>query len=350
MKSISILIAARNEAANILDCLCSVEALSYNKENLQILVGNDASEDDTAAIVRDFIADKPHFKLIDIKPCELNSLRGKTNVLAQLAQQATGEFLFFTDADIEVPVDWIENMLAAFKPNVGVVTGITTMKPNTLGGFLGSFQGLEWLYYLSLVRLFSLFDVPITAMGNNMAVTRRAYDAVGGYENIPFSITEDYALFQAILAKGFRFVQLFDRRVLTISKPIPTFGQLLVQRKRWMYGAMSLPWKQRIGVYINGLLLPILLIIGYFDPKIALTLAVIGYIAATAWLAGGLSWLQQTRSWISLPLFWFYHIFTNFAMFIYFYTAKKTVWKGRSYSVVVFLCCGGWGCGGMVLW
>ena len=122
MKSVSILIAARNEAANILDCLRSVQALSFDKENLQILVGNDASEDNTAAIIRDFIADKPHFTLIDIQPHKSNILRGKTNVLAQLADHATGEYLFFTDADIEVPTDWIQNILPHFKPNVGIVT------------------------------------------------------------------------------------------------------------------------------------------------------------------------------------------------------------------------------------
>ena len=330
MKSVSILIAARNEAANILDCLRSVEALSYDKENLQILVGNDASEDDTAAIVRDFIADKPHFTIIDVQPNKSNALRGKTNVLAQLADHATGEYLFFTDADIEVPTDWIQNILPHFKPNVGIVTGITTMKNGNLFALM---QGLEWLYYLSLVRLFSLFNIPITAMGNNMAVTRTAYNAVGGYEKVGFSITEDYALFRAILAQGFQFAQLFDYRILTISKPIPTFAALLVQRKRWMYGAMSLPWQQRIGVYINGLLLPILLIIGFFDLRTALILTTFAYIAATAWLAGGLSWLQKSTLWIGLPVFWFYHIFTNFAMLIYFYTASKTVWKGRSYQI-----------------
>jgi len=333
MKSISILIAARNEAANILDCLQSVAALSYDKENLQILVGNDASEDDTAAIVRDFIADKPHFQLVEIAPCQalrsqFTTLQGKTNVLAQLAQHATGEFLFFTDADIEVPTHWIQNMSAHFKPNVGVVTGITTMKNS---GFFALMQGLEWLYYLSLVRLLSLFDIPITAMGNNMAITRKAYDAVGGYQKIGFSITEDYALFRAILAQGFQFVQLFDSRILTISKPIPTFSALLVQRKRWMYGAMSLPWQQRLGVYINGLLLPILLIISFFDLKIALMLTTFAYIGATAWLAGGISWLQKSALWIVLPIFWFYHVFTNFMMLVYFYTASKTTWKGRDY-------------------
>ncbi|MEZ4901995.1 MAG: glycosyltransferase [Spirosomataceae bacterium] len=131
MTKVSILIAARNEAHTILDCLQSVEALSYPKENLQILVGNDASEDDTEQLVQNFITEKPYFQLINVinRENSINAtLKGKANVLAHLAQHATGEYLFFTDADIEVPKDWIQNMLLHFKKNVGIVTGITTMK------------------------------------------------------------------------------------------------------------------------------------------------------------------------------------------------------------------------------
>ncbi len=349
MKKVTILIAARNEANNIIDCLRSVASLSYPKEALQILIGDDDSEDETAALIVEFIKDKPHFELIEIvrdwpfsnKPF-VHTLKGKPNVLAQLAHHATGDYLFFTDADIEVPTDWIQNMLLHFKSNVGIVTGITTMQTPPLsflaqGGSLwemlfGYCQALEWLYYLSIMRLLALFNIPLTAMGNNMAVTRKAYDSVGGYENIPFSITEDYALFQAILDKNFRFIQLFDRRVLTISKPVPTFSQLLVQRKRWMYGAISLPWGQRLGVYFNALLLPFLILLGIFFPKTALLVIFLSYVSITAWLVGILNWLQLPQMFIGVPFFWFYHVFTNFAMFINFYTTKQTVWKGRLYE------------------
>lgn len=339
VKKVTILIAARNEAENIIDCLLSVAALSYPKEYLQVVIGDDASEDETASLITDFIKDKPYFELVSILPG--NNLKGKTNVLAQLAQRAEGDCLFFTDADIQVPTDWIQNMLPYFKSNVGIVTGITTMQPLPLaflaqGGSIwellfGYCQALEWLYYLSFMRLFALFNIPITAMGNNMAVTRKAYDAVGGYEAIPFSITEDYALFRAILDKGFRFVQLFDRRVLAVSKPVPTFSQLLIQRKRWMYGAVSIPWGQRLGVYFNGLLLPFLVILGFFFPKITLFITFLSYVSITAWLVGVLNWLQRPQLFIGLPFFWFYHVFINFAMLINFYVRKNTIWKGREY-------------------
>ncbi len=332
MKKVSVLIAARNEADNIVACLQSVAALSYPPEHLQILIGNDASEDETGALVQEFIRDKPHFELVNITPAPdsggASTLKGKTNALAQLTQRAQGEFLFFTDADIEVPERWIENMLSHFKPNVGIVTGITTIKGGDLFGLM---QAIEWLYYLSFMRLFSLFGVPITAMGNNMAVSRKAFEAVGGYEKVGFSITEDYALFHAIVTQGFKFVQLFDRRVLTLSQPIPTFSQLLIQRKRWMYGAMTLPWGQRIGVFVNALFLPFIVLLGIFVPKAALVILFLYVLWVCTWLVSILNWLQQPHLFIGVPFFWLYHIVMNFVMLINFYLRKNIVWKGREY-------------------
>jgi len=63
---ISIWVAARDEAENIGDCLAALCALDFPKENLQILVGNDQSSDNTAEIARDWAARHSFIKVIDI--------------------------------------------------------------------------------------------------------------------------------------------------------------------------------------------------------------------------------------------------------------------------------------------
>jgi 1,2-diacylglycerol 3-beta-glucosyltransferase len=325
---ISVLIAARNEAPTILGCLQAIEALDYPKNNLQVLIGDDDSTDKTATLVQNFIKNKSHYQLVSIKNSVAN-LQGKANVLAQLAHLATGEWLFFTDADTAVPPSWIVAMLSAKSKNVAVVTGVTTIQT---GGIFGVLQGIEWLYYLSLIRLLSLFKIPITALGNNMAVSSEAYFKNGGYEKIGFSLTEDYALFDAITKSGFEFRQWFDARVLATTRPIPTFKELMQQRKRWMHGALSLPFQHQIGTWSNALFLPILLIVSVFSIKSSLALAAVHYIFISAWTAGALTWLRQQKYFWILPIFWFYHIFLNFAMLINFFWGKKTIWKGRVYE------------------
>ena len=73
---LSLLVAARNEEQHIVQCLQALNELNYPKNNIQILVGNDQSEDATAALVIAFIKDKPQFKLLNITHT-LGNARGK---------------------------------------------------------------------------------------------------------------------------------------------------------------------------------------------------------------------------------------------------------------------------------
>ncbi|MFN8356464.1 MAG: glycosyltransferase [Spirosomataceae bacterium] len=325
--TVSILVAARNEEKNILRTLQSLQQLTYPKEKLQILIGDDDSTDQTAAIVKEFIKAKPHFQLVTIRGGQ-RVLRGKANVLAQLAHLATGDYYFYTDADIQVPTHWVQRMLTYFKPNVGVVTGITTIRPQNLFAIL---QAIEWLTSLFMVYLFSKIRFPITAMGNNMAVTKEAYWETGGYEQIGFSITEDLALFKAILAADYEFAQTFEKGVMAISAPIPNFTELLIQRKRWMHGALASPWYLKILLFGQAFFLPMLALLYMVNPTwgsayVLFFLAVQGIITLPAVLS-----VQQWGLVLFLPLFYGYIPFLYLAMVLNYYFSAATHWKGRTY-------------------
>ena len=73
---ISILIAARNEEATILDCLQAITQLDYPSDAVEVLIGDDQSTDRTGSFVADFIADKPNFQLVSITYTQAG-LRGK---------------------------------------------------------------------------------------------------------------------------------------------------------------------------------------------------------------------------------------------------------------------------------
>jgi cellulose synthase/poly-beta-1,6-N-acetylglucosamine synthase-like glycosyltransferase len=236
---VSILIAARNEAATIERCLRALTQLNYPVELLEILIGDDSSTDDTAAVVRRFIADKPQFRLLSIGQ-RLGTARGKSNVLAQLCRAATTNYFLITDADMALAPDWVRTLLAtASPPNVGIVTGITTAD----GSLFGRLQGLDWLFGLNLIRLLADWGVPVTAVGNNMLVRRAAYESIGGYEALAFSVSEDLQLFSQVVAQGWQFRNLIVPGALGVSAPQPTLRHLLRQRQRWMKGAGQLPWQ-----------------------------------------------------------------------------------------------------------
>ncbi len=347
---ISILVAARNEEKNILRCLKSLQNLDYPKEKLQILIGNDASDDNTKQIIEDFIKENipknngnNHFELVNITQ-NIADLKGKTNVLAQLAHHATGEYFFFTDADISVPPAWINGMLSilpkalesdennaennAQSKKIGIITGFTLIEGENIFHHL---QSLDWSLALGMVRAFGTFNLPVTAMGNNMAVSREAYEACGGYEKIGFSLVEDFALFRAIIDKGFGFKNLISKQITAFSMPILSFKKLLEQRKRWLFGVLQVPIYMFLLLSLQGLFFPLIAVFMLFEPQEAIFILMSKIIIQAIFIYTILKKAGNTISAKYLIFYEFYVAFTSVLLVFYWIIPRKTEWKGRFY-------------------
>ena len=326
---VSILLAARDEAAALPRCLAGLRALDYPAELLEILLGDDASTDGTAAVataaMRGFGG---RFRVVPIAE-NLGRARGKANVLAHLARHATADYFFITDADIRVPPTWIAALLAQAGPGVGTVTGITAVRGPRAFDRL---QGLDWLLSLALVQVVSEQGRPVTAMGNNMLVTRAAYEATGGYEALPFSVTEDFALFEAVVGRGYGFRHVFSAAARADSLPVPTWTALLRQRRRWLRGVEALPLRLR---------LELLLYSGFWPALLGVALTAGAGPALAVWGAkvlvqGALAHLAHQRAglrlrWRLLPLFELYTLALTLSLVGLRLFGGAVVWKGRRY-------------------
>ena len=326
---VSILIAARDEEAALPRCLASLRALQYPAELLEILVGDDGSTDRTAAVaVAAMQGFAGRFGVIAITET-LGEARGKANVLAHLARHATTDFFFVTDADISLPSTWITALLAQAAPGVGTVTGITAVRGPWL---FHQLQGLDWLLSLGLVQVVSDLGRPVTAMGNNMLVTRAAYEATGGYEALPFSVTEDFALFRAVLAAGYGFRHVFSPEARADSLPAPTWPALLKQRRRWLRGVEALPLRLRLELlFFSGFWAALLGLAWVAGPGVAL-----GAWGAKVLVQGALAYFAHRRAglrlrWWLLPLFEFYTLGLTVGLVGFRVFGGAVVWKGRRY-------------------
>ncbi len=322
----SILIAARNEEATIERCLRALTQLNYPAGQLEILIGDDASTDDTRGVVARFIADKPQFRLLPIRH-RLGTARGKSNVLAHLCRAATTDYFLITDADMALAPDWVQTMLAAAPAGVGVVTGITTAD----GNLFGRFQGLDWLFGLNLIRLLTDAGLPVTAVGNNMLVTRAAYESIGGYEALAFSITEDVQLFTQIVAQGWKYRNLIDPRTLGVSVAQPTVHHLLRQRKRWMKGAGRLPWQLGLLFSSYGIFYTVLGWPDLFSQSTVWTLYGVKMVLQTLFLVITLRQAgHRERLWV-LVLYEGYLVAMSLAVLAYTVWPSQIQWKERRY-------------------
>jgi cellulose synthase/poly-beta-1,6-N-acetylglucosamine synthase-like glycosyltransferase len=325
---VSILIAVRNEEANIIRCLEAVARLQYPPEKIEVLLGDDASTDETAAQIQSFIRDKPGFRYHYIGN-RLGRAQGKANVLAQLTRAATSDYFFITDADTALPDNWIRQMLAPLKPDTGIVTGITTIAGSAL---FARMQALDWINVLGMMQVLSDMDMPVSTMGNNMMVTRKAYEATGGYESLPFSLTEDVQLFQEVLRRGFGVKNIFDAGVLAVSLPAPSWPALWQQRKRWMGGLRYLPWYMLVMVSLYGAFYPLSLVLAYsYSWPLAAAVFLAKVTLQTAFIHRCLRRLGLRLPTGVLFLFEFYLIFASLITFLFFLLPGKIIWKDRKY-------------------
>lgn len=113
----SVVIPAYNEAKRITLTLRSVfEYLKKQNYEYEVLVVNDGSKDDTAAVVSDFAREFPELRLIDNK-----RNRGKAKVVQQGMMEAMGDLKLFMDADNATTIDNLDKMIPYINEGYGVV-------------------------------------------------------------------------------------------------------------------------------------------------------------------------------------------------------------------------------------
>ncbi len=322
---VAILVAARNEAEHLPYCLESLIVQDYPIEKIQIWIGNDASSDNTLSIAKDYASRYSFVKVRDISS-NLPNLMGKANVLAQLARCADAELYFITDADMVLPTTWLKTMVSQLGPKVGVVTGVTVVKDAV-------YQCMEWLSAMGMIKVGTDTGLGTTAMGNNMLITKTAYDKVGGYERLPFSITEDLALSQAVIKSGYSAAHILHQEVLGVSVPAKGFLGLMQQRKRWIKGALDLPFPLVFFLFVKTYFLPLLMVLAVAYPRMSLAL----FLIRIFWQSLLLYSLKKKfvlpcrLTHMHILSFGIYDAFLSAIVGVFFLLPIKVVWKGRAY-------------------
>lgn len=327
---VTVLVAARNEEKHLPALLRSLDLLDYPAELLEILIADDQSEDHTSQIVSEWVKKAKNRNLIPIGPDQKNTsqMNGKANALAILSGHASGEFYFFTDADCEVPKNWIQEGINCFDEETGLVIGITQVKSLNL---FGKMQEIDWWNTLGIVKIVTDLDLPTTGLGNNMVISRKAYEKCGGFEKISFSLTEDLELSTAISKLGFKIRHQVSENFLVKTKAEKDFTSLLKQRKRWMAGAMTLSfsWKTILGLQV--LFYPAVLILLAINWQLGLAILGLKTLSQSLFLGFLSGKVRQQLGFWPLLLFEFYQIWNLSLTILYYFWPGQIEWKARKY-------------------
>jgi len=333
--TVSILIAARNEQDTLPDCLESLSQLNYPTHLFDILILNDNSTDQTRAIAQSYNQRITNLNVIDIIENK-SGLSGKMNALAQGIEQSHGEIILITDADCSVPRDWVSEFVTYFNDNVGLVGGMTILTPiHRKRRLFHDMQKMDWIYLQGIASGTAGIGMPVSVLGNNFAFRRQAYQDVGGFERIGFSLTEDMALLRAIEKEtNWNVAYPLDRSNAIHSKTVATSHELIQQRRRWTKGGIETSlWG--FTLLIVTFLVHVLTCLSFLVGMWSYTLYVL-LIVCIADFSIVLRLLKRFK------LYKLIYIFPVFELYYFAYTIvlafllpkpSKIVWKGRSYVV-----------------
>lgn len=224
---VSILLPAYNEEAVIQASLQSLMGLNY--PNLEIIVIDDGSQDDTAKMARQAAKKSP-------LPVRIISQanRGKAGALNTGFIHASGDYVLVVDADSRVQPDSLQYGLRHFADQrVGAVGGFVGVA-NTQK-LLCKFQALEYLQSLNFVRRALSRVGLVTVVPGPVGLFRReAILQVGGYREGGMTFAEDADITMRLLAAGWRVTG--DRSMVAYTEAPEAVFELLRQRYRWRRG------------------------------------------------------------------------------------------------------------------
>ncbi len=141
--AVSIIVAIRNEAENILHLLESILQQSYPKELIEVVVVDDNSTDDGPNLVKEFAENHDELRVV-----LLSSIgKGKKEAIAFGIENSNHQFIITTDGDCIADKNWIRKIAAYFERyQPKIILG-----PVVYSGEKGIFQKLFSLDFISLV-------------------------------------------------------------------------------------------------------------------------------------------------------------------------------------------------------
>jgi poly-beta-1,6-N-acetyl-D-glucosamine synthase len=282
---VSIIIAARNEAANIEQLLLDLKKQDYADGRFEVIIVNDHSSDNTCKIVRDFILkeDLSHFRVID------NNLTGKKAALDLGITLAIGEVVLLTDADCTMGRSWINAMVSGFhhRDTLMLIGPVEIVSKND--SWFEDFQTLEFMSLTGSTAGAAWWNMPIMCNGANLGFYRQVYVDLRNKLRGSSKVSGDDIFLMFALKKArpgsIRFVMNSKAVVSTFA--MNNVAEFFNQRVRWASKSTTYDDQFALftGAVIGGfnflllILTSLMVIPGYINTPIFMTMWSVKFVA-----------------------------------------------------------------------
>jgi glycosyltransferase involved in cell wall biosynthesis len=245
---VSIIVPARNEAEHIQETLRRLLALEY--PNYEIIAVNDRSTDHTGSLMEEIAASSSAhglLRIVHIKELPTGWL-GKTHAMWTASEQATGDWLLFTDADVLFKPDTLRRAVAYAEAeradHVVVFPRMIMLNPGERM-MMAFFQTLFMFGH----RLWKVADPrarDYIGVGAFNLVRRSAYESVGTYRALRMEILDDMKMGKLIKNAHFSQRCVFGGDLVSLRWAKGAFG-IVDNLTKNFYALLSFQWWRTIG-------------------------------------------------------------------------------------------------------
>jgi len=264
---ITILIPARNEEQHIKNLIEDMLVQFYPRELMEIIVIDDHSTDQTASIASS-IKGVRVISLAEITGGKvLNAYKKKA--IEEGIRQSSGELIITTDADCRMCSYWLLSVVNFYETYHHELIASPVLL-STDKSWFQTFQSIDFMTMQGITGALSFTKSGTMCNGANLAYTRNAFNAVGGFQGIDDIASGDDMLLMYKIEKRFpkRTAYLKCKDAIVYTEPMPTLKTFLQQRTRWASKANKFEDRRiksvLIIVYLFNAMFPILLFIGFF--------------------------------------------------------------------------------------
>ena len=231
---VTVVVAARNEEANLPRLLAALQDQSYPMERLEIIVIDDHSTDESYRVLTDHVNKMPNLhplRLADTPP----GWAPKKWALTTAIERSSGEIILVTDADCLPGPRWVETLVRHFEdPSTGLVMGPAPLISERRNLWWDALR-LDSCSVDALAAAGAGHGLALTCTGRNLAYRRAIFQEVDGFQGVAHVASGDDDLLMLKIAATGRWKVQFALApdAVVPSPPPPDLRAFIRQRLRY---------------------------------------------------------------------------------------------------------------------
>lgn len=319
---VSVIVCARDEAANLANYLPGVLVQTYPTTH-EVIVVNDNSVDETKYLLDEFKKTFKHLHVVNLE-YEAKLIPGKKYPLSIGIKEAKHEVVMLTDADcLPVSEFWMQKIQDGFGDGIEIVLGYGSY--NKRPGLLNKLIRFETFHTAIQYLSYALAGTPYMGVGRNLSYTKRLFFNNKGFSSLNHVPGGDDDLFINMVATKNNTSVVIDHDAITLSEPKKEWKDWVRQKARHYSTGKFYKAKHRflLGLYSITHFLFYPLFIGsilFFDWRVVLGIFLVRFISQGLVFYKSMEKLNEKDLW---P-WWF---FLDIWMFCYYLIFAPALWK-----------------------